>query len=46
MTADDKLLAIEHKLDDLERLLRQVLTTAQAANQAALRAEAAARARS
>lgn len=45
MDVETKLLAIEGKVDELERLLRQVLTTAQAANQAAMRAEAAARAR-
>lgn len=44
MDVETKLLAIERKMDELERLLRQVLTTAQAANQAAMRAEAAARA--
>lgn len=46
MTADDKLMTIERKLDELERLVRQVLTATQAANQSALRAEAAARSRS
>ena len=43
MDVDEKLLAIERKVDELDRLLRQVLTTAQAANQAAIRAESAAR---
>lgn len=46
MDVDEKLLAIERKVDELDRLIRQVLTTAQAANQSALRAEAAARVRS
>ena len=45
MDVDERLQVIEGKVDELERLLRQVLTTAQAANQAAIRAEAAARAR-
>lgn len=43
MDIEARLTVIEHKVDELDRLLRQVLTTAQAANQAAMRAETAAR---